>query len=136
MPLTRREHEKTIVQRVVRAWEIEDALVARIWDDVEAGIPELAAVAAEAMERLDFTLEMLPEGVEVWGWPIVTEERALFKRVQGKYPADSDVRQRASTLVDEFLQEATLDEVARGAFTALHWADLAKWAYKKVRTPR
>ena len=122
LPMTLKQHLKTVVASSVRCMEIEDELVAMTWDDPVQGLPEAAALAAEALKQMDRTFKVLPKNAHPFIWPIFVEERELVAELQQKHPADSETLQRVDDLLDQFSTEARVDEIAQGAVQALRCA--------------
>jgi len=115
---TRRTPQRDL-ESVLRFCEVEDALVARGWDNPASALPRLASLAAQAINRTDQDVQALREGFEPWGWLVVEGDRSLVEELQRENPVDGQVERAVSALLDEFLRVATVDEVAEGAIRAL-----------------
>ena len=53
LAMTLRQHLSTVKASCLRCMEVEDKLVERTWDDSIHGLPEAAAVAAEALKQMN-----------------------------------------------------------------------------------
>jgi hypothetical protein len=101
----------------------------KLWVD-PAKLPEMTeelfietvTVAALALERMDFLIEALPEGVDLWVCEITESERQFVRRLGQENPVDAEMRARLLRVLDEQLEIASVDEVAFAAVQAVIWA--------------
>ena len=96
-----------------KLWVDPDQL-ARLTEEV---LPEMVTAAALALERMDVDLAALPEGADLWVWPICESERQLVRRLQKRFPADDEMSRRVSRVLNEYLEDTTVDHLA---FMAVH----------------
>jgi hypothetical protein len=102
-----------------RCAHVQDTLVARVWDDPKRSLSEIVSFAAQALARMDQEFSTFPEGFNPWVHLIFEDDRRLVQDWQDNKPADARVTGAMLQLLDQLLQDATVDEAAAGAILAL-----------------
>jgi hypothetical protein len=101
----------------------------KVWVD-PAQLPEMnkelltkaITLAALALKRMDFVIETLPEGVDLWVYEITESERQFVRRLQEEHPATDEMRERMSRVLDQYSEVTTVDGAAFAAVQAVIWA--------------
>lgn len=108
------------IDSIFPVWEIEDQLVSGAWNKGEPALPILVALTTLALHRYDAACqEYARRSIVPYIWPILEEERRELRAFRQRHPVGVDELKMAERLLNDLLADATIDEVATGAFNAL-----------------
>ena len=123
LPITPKEHERTLLDSVGRCWLTEDAIVNEVACHPETEQLALVGAIANAalIQKEDEFRAQAALGQDPFVWPIRHEDEHIIRKLGLNYPPSAVIIEHAEFIVEQLSSRATCDEVASGAASAARY---------------